>query len=201
MTARDRKVSQHAELAAKAFAEHKIRMRLNQGMFRSWRCQKPETWCYGFDITTTPGALLVTGDIGTLVVERTNDMISWASSAVRSIDYFAQKVPHEIATEKFDIEVAKEWIGDEIAECRRNYAEAVEFMNTNAQKDFDEQLGKLSDLKITLDEYGEHGFITELADSGLVDGCDWPNFKNYTSSFLWQREAVKWFIENMDKAT
>ena len=41
----------------------------------------------------------------------------------------------------------------------------------------------------------KHKLSAEQRESGLVDGCDWPNFKSFTRSFLWCRAALKWFLE------
>src|SRR5690348_17164327 len=110
-------IAQSAEMAALAFAEHKLTERLNQGMFRSWRCCRPGSWTYGFDVTTTPGYLFVTGDIGDLIVGRTGDMIAWSRSAIGSISYFAEKVPSSIDTKEWSSDRAREWIRDEISDA------------------------------------------------------------------------------------
>lgn len=183
-TARQRRIDQIHGLAVKSFANHKIEQRLNQGMFRSWRCKADSTWSHGFDITTTPGTLIVTGDIGELIVQRAEDMIAWASGAVRSIDYFAEKVPRSMETGEFCVEVAKEFI----SELRSDLKESG-YLN-------EEKRDKIAELRNILDGEEIADFPTELYLSGLVDGCDMPNLKSYTSNFLWCREAVVWFLAN-----
>lgn len=112
----DALIQRHAEMAASAFKDHVATLRLEVGMFRSWRCQKPGTWCYGFDVTTTPGHLFVTGDIGDLVVSRTEDMLAWARDAINSPHYFAEKVPRSIETEEWSFDRSLEWINETVAE-------------------------------------------------------------------------------------
>lgn len=183
-TARQRRIDQIHESAVKNFANHKIEQRLSQGMFRSWRCKADGTWCYGFDITTTPGTLIVTGDIGELIVQRADDMIAWSRGSVRSIDYFAEKVPHAMETKEWDQDVAEEWL-DELE------AEADEESGDESLEKYD----KIKDLRSCLDD-GEDAFFRELSDSGLIDGCDYPDLRNWKPGFLWCREAVIWFLAN-----
>lgn len=187
-TARDRRIQHHAEMAATAFAHHKIEQRLNQGMFRSWRCKRPDSWCYGFDVTTTPGSIFITGDIGTLVVERTEDMIVWCRGSINSIEYFAEKVSREIPTVEFDRDVACEFIKNEIEELRSRDP----LTRTHKEADWEQLLNGL-------DECSESQFYVALGDSGLIDPCDCPSMRNYIPRFLWQREALKWFLANLGK--
>lgn len=182
--ARQRRINQIHEFAAKHFANHKIEQRLNHGMFRSWRCKADGTWVHGFDITTMPGTLIVTGDIGELIVQRSDDMIAWARGSVHSIDYFAEKVPRSMETGEFCVEVAKEFL----SELRQDLDESG-YLN-EAKRD------AIAELRHILDGDEIADFQTELYLSGLVDGCDMPNLKNYTSNFLRCREAVIWFLAN-----
>lgn len=186
-TARQRLIDQIHEFAVKNFANHKIEQRLNHGMFRSWRCKAEGTWVHGFDITTMPGTLVITGDIGELIVQRSEDMISWASGSIHSIDYFAEKVPRSMETGEFCVEVAKEFLSELRQDLKRD------------RELDDETKEKIAELMQILDGDEIADFPTELYLSGLIDGCDMPNLKNYTSNFLWCREALIWFLENLDK--
>ena len=132
MNVSDSLIKMHAELAAKAFADHVATVMLDQGMYRSWRCQKPGSWMHGFDITTTPGNLIVTGDVGDLVLTRTNDMIAWARGSIRDPHYFSSKVVRDIPTEEWSYAKSLEWINEEIADVEREEAEA------RADPDYDE---------------------------------------------------------------
>lgn len=182
--ARQRRIDQIHGFAVKNFANHKIEQRLNQGMFRSWRCKADATWAHGFDITTMPGTLIVTGDIGELIVQRADDMIAWARGSVHSIDYFAEKVPRSMQTGEFCVEVAKEFL----SELRQDLKRERELD--------DDKKEKIAELRNILDGDEIADFELTLYLSGLVDGCDMPNLKNWTSNFLWCREAVIWFLEN-----
>lgn len=119
----DSLIKRYEEMAAVSFKDHVVTERLNQGMFRAWRCQAPGSWNMGFDVFTQPGDLVVTGDLGDLIVSRCEDMISWSRSAVHSIGYFAEKVPHSIPTREWSYDKAMEWIGEEIKEASADDSE------------------------------------------------------------------------------
>ncbi len=186
LSARDRRVAESEQWAARNFAGHVITERLSQGMFRSWRCQTPGDWNCAFDLTTTPGHLIITGDIGDLIVTRTEDMLVWSRTAVHSIDYFAEKVPHAIPTREWDRDVVAEWVAAELAE-----EQAQDELDQKRIAEWQELADVISD-----DEIHEGGFADALSTAGLIDGCDWPTLTNWTRNFLWCREAVKWFLAN-----
>lgn len=165
-------------LASKAFAEHVIHSELNQGVYRHFRCAKPGTGIYAFNITTFPGRLVVTGDVGTLVVERLDDMFEWAPSAVESIDYFAEKVSREIETKRYDPDLAFEFLAEQ------QVAEGTE--------------SELARIASELEDYthDQSLFLSKLHETEILYGCDTPELDNWTPSFLWCREAVRWFFRN-----
>lgn len=186
LNARQKKIEHHEWMAATAFKDHVIREDLNRGLFRSWRCGRPGDSCHHFHVTTTPGRIFVAGDNGTMVWERNPDMVKWVRGSINSIGYFASKVPHDIPTTEWDAEVAREWLVDELRD-------------ENQSDDPDsERIRLLKELHGELhDEATEHSFCTALYESGVNDGCDWPDFKNWTSNFLWCREDLKWFLANL----
>ena len=103
-------------LAEKAFANHTIVQRLDVGLFRSWRCQKPGSWNYGFDVTTTPGCLHVTGDLGSVVYEREADMLEWLRKAIGDLHYMVGKIDSGNSKTKWDDEAAEAWLKEQLAD-------------------------------------------------------------------------------------
>ena len=79
-------------------------MKLEHGLFRSYRCQKESDWTYGFDVTFTPDWVLITGDIGHLALSRQPDMMGFIRTniapGVIDFHYVAQKAPSCIVTSK-----------------------------------------------------------------------------------------------------
>jgi hypothetical protein len=188
------RVRRVAERAATDLARHKITQRLDYGLYRSWRCQEPGTWVHGFDVNTGPGWLMVTGDMGTFMWERTADMIGWAKGSIESLSYFAEKVPREFKIKEYDPEKAKAWL----------LGEVIEFWCDHAGCDMDDD--DWNDWRNMLELYRD-GDPTEQLDwerdvmeARIADGGDWPDFYSYTYHFLWVREGLRWFFANMDKA-
>lgn len=159
------------------FAKHIIQERSRNGLYRSWRCRSTENGFCWFDITTIPGSIFVTGDIGDLIVSCTDDMLGWCKSAVDSTGYFASKVPHGFETKRFSWEVFKAWAEAEIA---------------------DEEISKedretIEDLIDYGDEHGESHFYEELSE---YCGGEYPNWTDWTHNFLRCRDAIRWFVMN-----
>lgn len=57
--------------------DHVMEIRQDDGLYRSIRFQKPGRWTYGFDITTWPGYLCISGDMGCFVFARLPDMFEF----------------------------------------------------------------------------------------------------------------------------
>jgi hypothetical protein len=177
----ERKVRQVKEFAERAFSEHVIECKHNDGVYRHFDCGKPGGGSsYRFFITTFPGTLTVTGDIGDLMVQRVYDMFEWAPDSVRSFEYFAEKVVAG-KVKVYDPELVME----EIESLREQASEE------------DKKL--INDLIMYVDPSDMHYTAYHIYNSGLFNGCDFPNFETWDSNFLWCREAVEWFFENMER--
>lgn len=57
--------------------EHKMEIQREDGINRHVRFKKPGSSAYYFDLITWPGALCITGDMGTYVFRRLNDMFEF----------------------------------------------------------------------------------------------------------------------------
>jgi len=176
-----KQITLHRDLAKKAFAQHRLTQTLNQGLYRSWRCAKPGSGIYGFDVTTIPGSLFVVGDIGSLIVSREADMIPWCRKAIDDVHYFASKVSGSIQKRGYDSSVAAAWVDEQLKNEEGYYSDA--------------SLLTLGGLRGEI--HDEYAFKMGLNESGLVHGCDFPDFSNYTSEFLWCREAVLWMLAKL----
>lgn len=74
--------------------EHELEVLHDEGLYRHLRCAAPRTYCYGFDIITWPGHLVIAGDIGDWTFQRVDDMFSFFRSDGGRInpDYWSEKV-------------------------------------------------------------------------------------------------------------
>ncbi len=167
--------------AVTEFASHFITEEARNGLFRTWRCQQPGTGIMAFRITTLPECLIVTGDVGDLIVRRhgSQDMIPWCRGSIHSLGYFAEKVPNNITITEFDTDVLNEWAREELAD-----------RGDDLDIDSREMLEELADAcEITEQEAFER----------MCEYVDWefPNLRRYSVRFLWCREAIRWFVNNV----
>ena len=193
-------IEQIRENASRAFADHVVTQNVNQGLYRHWRCQKPGAGMYHFNVITEPGRLIVTGDIGTLILCREQDMLPWARRAMDDPYYMAGKcqAPEPYA---WSSDVCRDWLERERRDVLHDLAideEAArkegEELTAKERKKYTDLLDKIAKLAEEV-EGGEHAFTQAVHDSGLVDGCDWPRLETFTPNFLWCREALRWFLE------
>jgi len=66
-----------ADKFLKDVAEHEMKIIRDDGVDRHIRFRKPGTICYGFDLITWPGHLCISGDCGTYVFSRIDDMFGF----------------------------------------------------------------------------------------------------------------------------
>ena len=180
MTAEDKRIAKVAELSSKTFDKHVITQDLNQGVFRSWHCARPQASAYWFRVTTWPGHFAITGDVGDFVWCREHDMLPWVRSAIGSVSYFAEKV---VAgdTKEYDATVFAEKISGMLSPTSYGDGE-----NDTIQKFLE-----------TTDFTDQHGASQAYYDSDLYQG-DFPSTQNYCHDFLWCREALKWWLTKVE---
>lgn len=190
-------VSEVAGYAKKAFAEHRVTC-LWHGIPQrsgelihagSWLCGKPDSLAYHFTIVSVPGRLMVFGDLGSLALERTYDMLAWARGSIESMEYFAEKVVREMKTKVFDPAMVRAYVHEvdqDILEGEHEYDDKT----TKAWL-----TGLRQELLAAAEEGGEGKVYAVYAESDLYDG-DMPCFENWDRGFLWCREAIKWFLNN-----
>lgn len=175
--------------AKREFAEHVITLEASSGngLYSTWRCAKPGTGIMAFWITTVPTCIIVTGDVGDLIVQRhgSPNMIPWCRGSIHSLDYFAEKVPQNIETKSFDVDLVHEWAKQELADYELD--DYGEEMSAKHQ----EMLRELIDD----DELQESEVYERISE--YCEGCDFPDFGSYTARFLWCREAIRWFVNNL----
>lgn len=172
------------EYTDRAFARHVVQEVGRSGVIRCWRCGEPDTGVHAFWITTYPGGLVITGDIGDLIVERSYDMLPWCRGSCDSTDYFSGKVPHAIPTTEFSPDKCREWIQENLDELQ------------GEEREDDRYIEVLNDAMDDL-ESGEHGDQhMYTATSEVWQGNDPPDFMDWNRNFLMCRDAIRWFVNH-----
>ena len=75
-------------------AEHQLAVSLDNGLYRNLRVSKPQSSAYHYNITTWPGYLCISGDMGCFVFQRTEDMFTFFRGKPDEINpyYWQEKI-------------------------------------------------------------------------------------------------------------
>ncbi|MBL8474430.1 MAG: hypothetical protein JNM98_21760 [Rhodocyclaceae bacterium] len=180
-------------------ATHQMHVFRDDGVHRHIRFSQPGTMCMHFDLVTWPGFLCYTGDMGTYVFRRLNDMFEFfrrpAGRPQFQIDmrYWAEKLE---ATDKGDGH--KEFSED----CFR--ADVKDYFDQATDDDNEWTAERKSALwkEIELDVLHRLGTDEQSAFMALEDFShdgfqfvDWErDCKEYTHRFRWCCHALDWAI-------
>lgn len=106
--------------AFKYFDEHQI-TREGPGL---WYCGKPGTGIQHFRVIMVPGRIIVTGDLGDMILcVNHRKPLRWARGARFKPDqtyYPMSKLSHHCRNKEFKVEEATEWLEDQVREYRRH---------------------------------------------------------------------------------
>lgn len=205
----------------KDVASHVVEVIRDDGLYRHIRLRKPGTMCFHFDLITWPGYLCYTGDMGTFVFRRLEDMFQFFRTKpyanrdpLDQIDrrYWAEKLEatdKHGGTKEFDNQAFQR----EITKQRRElFVEHGKNMSPNDREEF---WSSLEDVK-NAGEDGEHRTFSAVQDWSYTyymprrltatreSACiflstdDFPSCKTYTYHFLWCCYALSWGIQQYD---
>lgn len=103
------------DYAKRTFASHRATMFKEDGVYRHIRVAEPGTRMYGFEVVTYPYYLVVTGDIGTFVFSRVEDMLTLLpAKRVHQLRLLARKAPsthisHRVRRRRIARRSHREW--------------------------------------------------------------------------------------------
>lgn len=174
------------EESNKAFSAHELAVRLDQGPYRSYRCQRPETWLYYFDVTFIPGSVYLTGDIGHVTLSRELDMLPWLrgtlNKPVNAIDwrYLDEETPRVIASRQWSEVEANEIVDRVLSDHPEVDPGTAELLRGfGDEHDWAEHIApELWSIENDWTEYG--------------DACDWA------SGWLWPILGLRCFVRLYD---
>lgn len=205
-------------------AEHKMTVIRDDGVYRHVQFKKPGTRCYCFDLITWPGFLCYSGDMGTFVFQRLEDMFEffrtdrdaeWVKRKGLKLyinpGYWSEKVQaaDRCGVEKFDpgrfrrviVEYMVGWMrsakerGTLDKAQRRELWEAACFDVLNRIDDGEQAAFSAA-----------NEFSWNTRHSGNHRGWSFTDlfdhrFTSYTYRFLWCCYAIAWGIEQYDQLT
>ena len=172
--------------------DHQMTVIKNDGLHRHLRLQKAGTGAYLFDIITWPGYLCFTGDMGTLVFKRLEDMFEFFRDDKSRINpsYWAEKVQAGV-TKEYDKDHFEAYVQDRFSSMQEGLS----------QDDADELWEALQDDVISRNET-EYGALEaardfEFKDFRLTDFWEW-DLKSWTFHYIWACLAIVWAIKVFD---
>jgi hypothetical protein len=77
--------------ATEAFADHIVTTICDSNDVKVFKCARPKSWTYGFLVSFLPGAILIHGDVGDLLIDRPSGGYEWMRDAIDSMDYVLGK--------------------------------------------------------------------------------------------------------------
>lgn len=191
------------EVFLKDVATHAMTVELDNGVFRHLTFRRPNTNAYSFAITTWPGHLAISGDMGSWVFSRIRDMLQFfrdervrAETLYTNPHYWEEKVQaadkggcqrysYESFLSHIDDHV-KQWLeGEDQAELTEEQADAVAKLRRDG-------LESEHDARRALYDFDVGGDLQ-------FDACasEWK-LGEYTFHYLWACYAIAWAVKQYD---
>jgi len=169
-----------------------------KSFIRHIRFKKPESTIYYFDLITWKNHLCITGDMGTYVFSRVEDMFDFFRSNTLKINsgYWAEKVlSQSISLGDGVKKFSQQLFRDNIKDYYNTYFEDSD--------DDEEKKHAWEDIQELLDCEGEYECISAMHNfcSEHIEFSDFWECTNteYTYNYLWCLYAIVWGIQQYDK--
>lgn len=206
---------------------HEIKILREEGVYRHLRFKRPDTSCMYFDIITWPGSLCYTGDMGTYVFARIEDMMYFFAQGeedevVTNYYYWTQKLQADSIYGSGVREYSGDLFVDSITEDFENWKH--DYLEDNSEEDGDgnlivdpgaltfveEQWDRVENEVLSCSHDGEHlayeaalTFDVEKNDNGRRG----PNFEEFwktdckelTYHYQWCCHALNWGVKKYFK--
>ncbi len=178
--------------------DHALTVRLDNGVHRHLQFRKPGTSCCGFDIVTWPGYLAFSGDMGSFVFQRLEDMLKFfrqdvaPTAALRiNLPYWAEK-----------LEAADRFSGfQKYSEQKFRQRIASGLDDVAASK----KLRAAVNAEVLAFDCSDERTVRERVDAFEHGGFQFSDFwechlDEYTPRFIWCCYALVWGIQQYDAA-
>ena len=186
--------------------QHTMEARLDDGNHRNLRFSRDGSSVYHFNITTWPGYLSISGDMGCFVFARTTDMFEFFRGDKINPGYWSEKLQatsHRSGHEAFSFDLLKEAVASDFA----NWDFANDEQKAEAWKEIegDNYSGLFHDAEGN-DLQGAVGevmdYVCPITKQKFEDFWE-HTLTDYTFHFMWCCNAIQWAIQQYDasKAT
>lgn len=166
-----------------------MEVQLDQGVHRCIRFSRPDSNVHSFSLVTAPGVLLIYGDMGEFVFERTYDMFQFFRAPVTDPNYINPSYWHEKMCagrkdgREFSAELARAVVVEAVADWPEEIREAaIDLISGSAESV--EQFIQLGCEYRDSHEGIDYGFDAWWETAGSVT--------DYTYHFIWCLRAIVW---------
>ena len=188
----------------KNVASHELTVNLDSGVYRDITIQRPGCSEMHYNITTRPGHLMFTGDMGDFIFQRTNDMFGFfcpQSGHYINPGYWKEKVEAGVVSE-FDLDTANSSVQGYLT----NFLEDLDLSDPEDREKSKKALEAVNDFISGTQGSGEFDFWNEInswdADEAggldLVDFFEAPTTKS-TFHYIWCCYAIVHAIKLYDE--
>jgi len=201
-----------AEVFLKDVADHQMTVLLDQGLYRHLMFRAPKnSWNHWFEIVTYPNKLVLSGDMGTWVFSRVEDMFTFfRDDKLRvNLSYWSEKLRNGTVGGRDHCEVYDgEYYKANIIERLDGYglepekkAKVIEELNC---LDFDDEytiIASIRDFEVDLEDdgkYDDRSLRKKRYTFGFQDVWE-VSMKTYSYHFIWCCYAIVWGIQQYDK--
>lgn len=186
------------ELFLKDVAQHRMTILRDDGVYRHIRFKKPDSGNMYFDLITWPGWLCYSGDMGTYVFLRLEDMFEFFRTDRREVNggktlfinkpYWAEKI------KSADRDGVKEYSPDKFREQIAHWLDSAEASQGVREAVAEEVLPCADD-----GEYAAHQAANIFEHDGFRFRDFWEaTLTVYTFRFTWCCYAIAWGIQRYD---
>lgn len=177
---------------------HQMTVELDQGVHRSVYFGRPGSSPYHFRLNTWPGHLSISGDMGTYVFSRTEDMFGFfrEKHGILSINpqYWHEKMQAQDKNSS-----AKVFSRDRFLERVKDHTDTFEIQLGEANK-LRQEIKDHFDHSDVHDETSAYEAITDFRSSWGHEIEDWEGgCLDYGYNFLWVLYAIVWGIKKYDQ--
>jgi hypothetical protein len=172
---------------AKDIKDHAVLLKHDDGLYRHLHCRRADTVQYWFDVVTSPGLLVINGDMGCFVFARIADMFRFFGAEGINPDYWAEKLQADSGVKRYDPREAEEY-------ARRALEEAVE----GREQDVIDDAFHRFEYDVASEAYDEGSFRQAVDDfevQGVTFSDSWEwDLKTWSVQYLWCCHAIVWAI-------
>ena len=180
--------------------EHQLTVIHDDGLYRHLRCARPNSSDRHFNITTWPGYLCISGDMGCYVFQRVEDMFQFFRSDDLAINpgYWAEKL--QSGPSSAPDEITREWVPDNFrSDIERWFKDATEDWSEEDKADAWEEVEN----NVLSEADNEHRAIIAAMKFCYEDKQLFQDFwevdcKQWKGHYLWCCYAIVWAIQQYD---